>query len=608
MRVQPVIIAAAILVALNGHAIAQQPGRDAKRAVSGTASIAGVVTTDAPEPKPLRRVRVTLNTPEFDGGHTRITEDDGTFVLTNLPAGRYVLSASREGYVTNAYGASRPGRPGTPVAVADAETKRVVLRLPRGAVVSGMVQDVDGGPAVGVSVRAMRYGYFNGERQLMPAAMTAITDDRGVYRLYGLAAGEYSIGVSPRGSGMGTGEIQVTSAADMRGALDELREGTSMQARPGMAAGVQPSESPGNARLYGYAPVFFPGTNSIMEAGTLTLAAAEERTGIDFQVQLVPMARISGTLSVQEGPRPQATIVNLMPLGVPAGPAMTEGLRFAQVGGDGKFSFTGIQPGRYMIMTRATLKQDANAAMPLDSASAPTLWGLADVTVEGNDIDDLAITLQAGFTLSGRLAFEGTAPQPDPTKFRVNVSPIQGAGEMSLAVPATRVDERGQFTVYGMAPGRYRVTATLPNSPPDTQTWVLRSSVVNGRESLDTPVDIREATTSAVLTFSDKRSEITGLARDAAGEPAFGCYVVAATTERSLWTMQSRYVAAVRPSSDGKYTIKSLPPGEYFIGGVVDVEQGEWFEPRFLEQLAALGARVTVGEGERKALDVAVVR
>ena len=54
--------------------------------------------------------------------------------------------------------------------------------------------------------------------------------------------------------------------------------------------------------------------------------------------------------------------------------------------------------------------------------------------------------------------------------------------------------------------------------------------------------------------------------------------------------------------------MKDLPPGEYLIAAVVDVEQGEWFDPRFLEQFLPGATRITLGDGEHKAQDVAVAR
>lgn len=150
-------------------ATAQQPARDAARpAAVGTASVSGIVLLDAAERKPIRRARVTLNNAELQVRRTIVTEDDGTFVFRALPAGRYLLAASKDGYVTVNHGASRPTRPGTPIVVGNGENPRVTLRLPRGAVITGTVLDVDGSPAPAIGVRVMRYAFVSGERQWYP--------------------------------------------------------------------------------------------------------------------------------------------------------------------------------------------------------------------------------------------------------------------------------------------------------------------------------------------------------------------------------------------------------------------------------------------------------
>src|SRR6185436_20121699 len=75
------------------------------------------------------------------------------------------------------------------------------LRLLRGGVISGNVRTQSGRPAAGVTVQVMQVQTVNGVRQ-MSSSMTALmalangpitTDDRGVYRAYGLPPGEYLV-------------------------------------------------------------------------------------------------------------------------------------------------------------------------------------------------------------------------------------------------------------------------------------------------------------------------------------------------------------------------------------------------------------------------------
>ena len=55
-----------------------------------------------------------------------------------------------------------------------------------------------------------------------------------------------------------------------------------------------------------------------------------------------------------------------------------------------------------------------------------------------------------------------------------------------------------------------------------------------------------------------------------------------------------------RPGSDGRYKVADLPPGEYYIAALTDVEQNEWLDPAFLTQLVPASTKVAVAEGEKK--------
>ena len=66
------------------------------------------------------------------------------------------------------------------------------------------------------------------------------------------------------------------------------------------------------------------------------------------------------------------------------------------------------------------------------------------------------------------------------------------------------------------------------------------------------------------------------------------------------WIPSSRRVQGVRPSTDGRFTFRNLPAGEYRLAAVTDVETGEWFDPAFLRMLMSNAVAVTLTEGERK--------
>src|SRR6187402_1896164 len=74
-----------------------RPGTASANAPSGTATIAGAVTTEERTPRPLRRARVTIT--KAEGGFTQsvVTDDEGRFAFAGLAAGRYTLQAAKGG-------------------------------------------------------------------------------------------------------------------------------------------------------------------------------------------------------------------------------------------------------------------------------------------------------------------------------------------------------------------------------------------------------------------------------------------------------------------------------------------------------------------------------
>ncbi len=186
------------------------------------AQIAGVVvTTDAP-PQPVRRSIVTVSGGPLALSLSAITDDEGRFEIADVPGGRFTISASRASYVTIAYGASSPGRVGVPLVVAAGQRLTGIrLLLARGAVIAGTVRDIDGEPKPGALVSLARRS--GADRVTLP--LTAETDDRGGYRLFGLPAGEYFVVArTPRPAG-GVGPLQAASSEVIDRALQELARG-----------------------------------------------------------------------------------------------------------------------------------------------------------------------------------------------------------------------------------------------------------------------------------------------------------------------------------------------------------------------------------------------
>ena len=197
-------VTALLMLCLAGTAPAQTPSRSSQQPARDTSAeskeaqalpaglISGRVVT-ADTGRPVKRARVLATAAELPQGRAALTDDSGAFEITDLPAGRYTLNASKTGFVSLSYGQRRPLQAGTPLQLADGQQlKGVEFRLPRGGAISGHIFDEDGEPMPGAMVRVMRYQYLQGDRRLMPVGADQ-TDDRGQYRVWGLNPGEYYV-------------------------------------------------------------------------------------------------------------------------------------------------------------------------------------------------------------------------------------------------------------------------------------------------------------------------------------------------------------------------------------------------------------------------------
>ena len=301
-------------------------------------------------------------------------------------------------------------------------------------------------------------------------------------------------------------------------------------------------------------------------------------------------------------------------------------VRSARLQADGRFTFSAVPPGRYTVSARATQMTSEGPAAPAmaaamadsldkmramaaaganvgDPRTTDTLWAMAEVVVGGGPPPPVMLSLQRGMAVSGTVAFDGVAAPADLTRVRVMVThAADGSGAIQAPTREAPVDATGRFTIRGVVPGRYRVSASggLP------AVSVLESAPFGGRDALDFFLDVRpgEDQMSGVLTFAPRLSELTGLVQDATGKPATDYTLVVFPADYGYWLPSTRRIQATRPASDGRFSLNNLPAGDYRLVAVVDAEPGQWFDPAFLRELLPGSMAVTLAKGEKRTQDV----
>jgi hypothetical protein len=169
-----------------------------------------------------------------------------------------------------------------------------------------------------------------------------------------------------------------------------------------------------------------------------------------------------------------------------------------------------------------------------------------------------------------------------------------------------RVNKDGTFTLDGISVGTHLLR---PNGG-GMRGWNLQAVTIDGRDVTDTPIAVRsgQKISNVTMTFTDKVNEINGSVIDAQGHAVTEYTVLAFSTNNSTWRPQSRQIATARPDQTGMFKIRNLPPGDYYVVTVDPSEQGEWFDPTYLDQHRGGAARLTLGDGDIKTQDFRVNR
>lgn len=562
----------------------------------------------------VRRAIVTLAGSGLPNGKSAVTDDDGRFVIGGVPDGDFVVSATRPGYLKAAFGASRPGRAGTSVAIrGGASRSDIMIAMTHGSALAGTVRDLAGDPASGMRVEAIRIQHAaNGDRA--EKLGEAFADDRGEFRIFGLPAGDYVLAATPRLITGGLGDIGAPSESDIDAVLNALRGRTALP-----SPGSKPATSPALPnRGYATPAIFYPGVISPTDAITVALGTNDAREGLDFGTRLSHAATVDGTVVTPAGVTASQLRLELQTSGpqLPvAGGSLGRGPSVRMDNSNRTFQITNATPGHYRLNARTLNAPGANTqvmssggGLPQIDTNGPVLWGSVEFDVIGDDITGLTLPVQPAPTVAGRVGIDPAAAQPLKTFAGVRISllpmPETDARANGLTAPITAaVAADGSFQLRAVIPGAYRVSAALPSG------WWLRSAGTNSTNSQDVldgllTIDANGLSDLA-LTVSDRHSGVGGTLVTAGG-PATDYFLVAFTVDKSLWRAPSRRVRSARPSTSGAFDIDDLPAGEYYLAALSDLDVADLEDPTFLEALIPAAATITIEEGRRTVQDLRI--
>ena len=544
-----------LALALSGLALSSPPQipRDNSAQQTGTSVIRGRVVSAATG-EPLRKARVTLlvNIPAV------FTDNEGRFAFTNLPAGRYTVSARKTGYATTIYGAAQAGSPPIAVEVASRATvDGIEIRMPKGAAISGHVIDQFGDPIERAFVTAQRLTRAGGLPNLVTQAAT-MTDDLGEYRLGGLPAGSFIISARVPVTG---GPLLSVTAPD----------GNFQMASVTIVGGVSTMTFAGPRGA-----TYYPGGPSLSRAQPITVHPGDEAASIDFTALPTSPATVSVTL--------------LDPGGNPVG-------GMAAIAREGDPSLTG--EGRAMPVrppaTAVTLEPGEWVMFAKGKEGAAT----RRFTAAPGDMS-IAVTLAKGARVGGRIVVDGVAAsrpglvvEANPTDVQVNPSSLGDTGN---------VKPDGTFEIPDVLGRR---TLRLQSVPPGMAVTAIQSGE---RSLLDSPIEFQPGLDLLNVQFAltSHPPVLSGTAAGASGVPVKDFTVLIFRGDDSL--PPSRALARrARPNQNGTFQLDDLAPGAYVIAAVADVDEASAASAEYLGAVRARGVPVRLAERERRTIVLDVV-
>jgi hypothetical protein len=437
--------------------------------------------------------------------------------------------------------------------------------------------------------------------------MSAQSDDRGMYRIFGLQPGEYVVAVQPSGSGWMMSERQLAdSEAIERAIATGTVQPPSAPGFPATVAVTITQPGPPNESMVGQPlSTYYPSTLVPSQATTIVIDGGSERSGIDLQVQRMQSSGIDGTIGMpsMDGVAVQVSVASAEPL--------LGFVNSTRPNTDGRFQLRGLAPGKYTVVAVTVPGPPvptflngvpAPPSQPPRLEDAQKLWARTEVIVEPQSNTQVSLSLQPGRSISGVVVFEMDKP-PDLSRSRMTVTlNVATSGPMPYMgpPPQTQIGPDGRFTLNGVVPGTYVLRAAANT----------KSSIVNGQDTLDFPLDFTGETdiAGAVITLTDRTSELSGTITDEAGRPAFAYTIIAAAADPRFWTPGSRRIVTIRPDTSGRYIFRNLPPGDYVLAALTDLEPGRQFDPELLRTLASSSIRLSIGDGAKLTQSIRVGR
>ena len=493
--------------------------------------------------QPLRRAEVSLVTQEGDKWVASTTSDrNGEFVFNNVDAGAYFAiveaidivsplspKATRSDslHLKIALGQIEDGF--SEVTVDGHSAAKTEIRASRGGVVTGRVLTESDEPIARAHVTI--YRIENGKLRL--AALTTRLDDlekkaletdsRGVYRIAGLATGEY---------------IVRASESDEGGDPDDAADG---------------SYTNGSMMI-----AFYPKAVRVQDATHVQVQQGSETKDVDIQFTDRIGHRVSGTILMRGKPVSDADIK--LTRDEPEEDHDPLELPLARSDDNGRWEIRTIPDGKYTLsVSTSTLGVHISG----DYGFTRIARQRRELIVAGEDVTNFNVEVFDEAKVSGVVSVEGGAPMPPTVAVMLNPASKhdEAASDPEDSNRYSIVDKKGEFEIPQLPPGLYQFGFNIPGD------YYVKSITLKGRNLLGNPVKIvagqsltgiKIVLSADVLSFSGRVVD----KNDKTRQLSYASVLLLPVEPERRRIIDGPTV--VFSDKDGRFTVKSAP-GEYFV-------------------------------------------
>jgi len=534
MRRSAWVVAVVALCIVGSHA--QDLAQSGKCAIRGT-------VVDATSGQPLRDTSVSAK-PQMPSqmsvaeNASAVTDATGRFSLENLAPGRYMLSASHDGYVSQDLGS--PGlRRQFVVLTPGHHRDDVVIRLTPGATLSGQIVNGENKVLPGVTLQALRRSYRLGRSVFSPVA-SSTSDKAGEYQLKPLPPGKYYLRAIPP--------------------------------RPSKKGPVPKSA---------YVPVYFPAMPSQDGSTALGLRAGEQMAGVAITLNALHTVTVSGRLLFSAFAASSASSTGAADLTFEEEGGIAPWPYAPEVDAKGKFEVSGVPAGNYVFMAH----RDAH------SEKEAELWGQKTVQVGEVALHDVEIGMSPGVEVGGHISVEGNADF-DRSSLVAVLDPVPNSWGSSFtpAAKSTSVGSDGSYGFRDIRPGSYRIEFFRPPGG----SYYLKSE--QSPDPLETGVTVAadQSLKNLDLVLSPGAARVDGTVEQDQ-QPSAGVQVV--LVPDGARRAQPSFFRQAISDRQGRFALENIPPGDYKVFAWEGIERGAYLDPDFLQQFEDRGKAVSLKEG-----------